>query len=65
CLLTAEDGATLLLELNDWIGRMGEVSATVRAWLAANASLRGCRPNKSHYAGDGYWRRQWQQANPW
>ncbi|QPR38235.1 hypothetical protein [Brevibacterium casei] len=65
CLLTAEDGATLLLELDEWIGRMDEVSASVRAWLAANASLRGCRPNRSHYAGDSYWRRQWQLANPW
>lgn len=65
CLLTAEDGASLLLELGEWNGRLDEVPAAVRAWLAANASLRGCRPNKSRYVGDRYWHRQWQLANPW
>lgn len=65
CLLTADDGATLLLVLDDWAERMDEAAPTVRAWLCANASLRGCRPGKSHYVGDSYWRKQWQLANPW
>lgn len=65
CRLTSTDGEELTLTLDDWRGRMGEVPELVRAWLGEHSSLRGYRPAKSHYQGDRYWLKRWQQANPW
>jgi hypothetical protein len=65
CRLSADDGAVLLLPLDDWLERMDEAQLVVREWLGEHADLKGCKPEKSHYQGDRYWFTRWQTANPW
>ncbi len=63
CRLEAADGAALMLELDEWRGRLDEVRVLVRSWLGEHSNLRGCKPAQTRYGGDEYWRTQLQRAN--
>ena len=57
CRLITEDGE-LVLTITDWRDRLDEVGPTVRDWIRAHITLRGCALDAGRYQGDPYWRAQ-------